>query len=103
MPGGTTLICAGPAGWVFEVTPAGEIVWDWKSPFGPLPGEEEEDMADYSTAMFRAPRYAADHPGIVALREKGAAIPLEAGSGPATNQREEPEEEEGSEEESEEG
>jgi Arylsulfotransferase (ASST) len=94
LPNGNTLVCAGAQSWVFEVTPSGEVVWDWKSPFGPQPGEEEDGMENFSNAMFRAPRYAADHPGIVALRAKGAPIPLDPGSGPATNQWIEPEEEE---------
>ena len=52
------------------------------------------------TAIFRAPRYAADSPNIVALRERGAPIPESAGVGPATNQYvPPPEEDEESEEE----
>ena len=86
LPNGNTLICAGAPGWVFEVTPAGDIVWDWRSPYGAQPGEEEEDMKEFPNALFRATRLAADHPGIVALRESGAPIPLDPGTGPATNQ-----------------
>ena len=93
LPNGNTLICSGAQSWVFEVTPKGDVVWDWKSPYGPEPGEEEDDMKDRPNALFRATRYAADHPGIVALRENGAPIPLDAGTGPATNQYEPPEEE----------
>jgi len=93
-PNGNTLICAGAPGRVFEVTPAGEIVWDWRSPYRPEPEEAEESNRDFSTAMFRAPRYAADHPAIVALRARGAAIPLNAGAGPATNQAPPPEDDE---------
>ncbi|MEX1024988.1 MAG: aryl-sulfate sulfotransferase [Planctomycetota bacterium] len=91
-PNGTTLICSGASGHVFEVTPAGEVVWDWKSPFtitaDEVPGD---DLKKFPNALFRAERYAADHPGIVALRAAGAAIPASAGSGPATNQYVEPE------------
>ena len=94
LPNGNTLICSGAPGRVFEVTPDGEVVWDWKSPYGPEPGEEEDDMKEFPNALFRATRYAADHPGIVALREKGAPIPVDPGAGPATNQYEPPEEEE---------
>lgn len=87
LPNGNTLICSGTNGRVFEVTPGGDIVWDWKSPFtlaeGEVPGG---DLKEFPTALFRATRYAADHPGIVALREAGASLPLSAGAGPATNQ-----------------
>ena len=93
LPNGNTLICAGAQGWVFEVTPGGETVWDWKSPYGPEPGEEEEDMREMPTALFRATRFAADHPGIAALRARGAPIPADPGTGPATNQYEPPPEE----------
>ncbi|MDE0905010.1 MAG: hypothetical protein OSB42_10305 [Planctomycetota bacterium] len=36
--------------------------------------------------MFRALRYGPDSPAIVALRNKGAAIPDDPGTGPPTNQ-----------------
>ena len=93
LPNGNTLICCGASAWVFEVTPMGETVWDWRSPYGPDPGEEEEDMKEFPNALFRATRYGADHLGIVALREKGAPIPDDPGMGPATNQQEPAEEE----------
>ena len=32
-PNGNTLICEAVNGRVFEVTPGGEIVWDWVNPF----------------------------------------------------------------------
>jgi uncharacterized protein (UPF0248 family) len=32
LPNGNTLICQGDYGRVFEVTPDGEIVWEWKNP-----------------------------------------------------------------------
>lgn len=99
LPNGNTLICSGAEWRVFEVTPSGEIVWDWRNPYGPLPGEEEEDMKKFPNAIFRANRYAADHPGIVALRDKGAPIPMDPGVGPATNQWIEPESDESEEEE----
>lgn len=52
---GNTLICEGQWGRVFEVTPAGEIVWEYISPFfDPAPGGGRANM------MFRAYRYAAD-------------------------------------------
>jgi hypothetical protein len=101
-PSGTTLICSGAQGWVFEVTPGGEVVWDWRNPYGmDLEVDEPRDESDSDitpTAIFRAQRYGSDHPGILALRERGASIPLDPGVGPATNQRIEPEEDEPEEE-----
>lgn len=98
LPNGNTLICAGPQGHVFEITKAGELVWDWKSPYWPVDEEMDEFMEKHRTAMFRAIRYGADSPNIVALRERGAAIPESAGTGPATNQYVPPPDEEGEEE-----
>lgn len=88
---GNTLICSGAQGWVFEVTPAGQIVWDWKNPYGASADEKEDDLKKFPNALFRAERFAADSPEINALRGRGAPIPESAGSGPATNQRMDPE------------
>jgi hypothetical protein len=46
---GNTLICDGPSGYFFEVTEAGEIVWEY-------------DHGD--TAVFRVIRYEADYAGL---------------------------------------
>jgi hypothetical protein len=56
---GNTLICEGQMGRAFEVTQAGEIVWEYVCPF----------FADYqgrgpANSMFRVYRYAADSPEI---------------------------------------
>ena len=59
---GNTLICEGLWGRIFEVTPAGEIVWEYISPYivkregGPTSGDQ--------STIFRAYRYAADGPEI---------------------------------------
>jgi hypothetical protein len=54
---GNTLICEGQWGRLFEVTPDGEIVWEYVSPFmGP------DRHGDPSNEVFRAYRYAADSP-----------------------------------------
>ena len=96
LPNGNTLVCSGSQGWVFEVSPNGAVVWDWKNPYGLDPEvdepPDEPDPESSQRALFRAERYAPDHPGIVYLRERGAAIPLDPGAGPATNQYVEPEE-----------
>lgn len=65
LPGGNTLVCAGPEGRLFEVTPAGEIVWDFLSPLGgdSQPGAGHPDVP--ANAIFRAHRYAPDHPALV--------------------------------------
>jgi len=56
---GNTLICEGQWGRLFEVTPEGEIVWEYVSPFmGP------DRAGDPSNEVFRAYRYAADSPQI---------------------------------------
>ncbi len=91
LPNGNTLICAGEQGWVFEVTPGGEVVWDWRNPYGLDPEVDEPDDGEagpdfFPTALFRAERYESDHPGVLALRAKGARVPIDPGSGPATNQ-----------------
>ena len=54
---GNTLICEGGKGCIFEVTPDGDVVWEYVSPFWrkhPASGE--------INWMFRAKRYAADSP-----------------------------------------
>jgi hypothetical protein len=56
---GNTLICEGQWGRLFEVTPAGDIIWEYVSPFmGP------DRNGDPSNEIFRAYRYAADSPQI---------------------------------------
>lgn len=49
LPDGNTLICNGPSGYIFEVSPTGETVWDYQ-------------IRDGKT--FRVLRYAADYPGL---------------------------------------
>lgn len=59
LPSGNTLICEGGKGCIFEVTPEGEVVWEYVSPYWrkhPVNGE--------INWMFRAKRYAADSPEI---------------------------------------
>lgn len=67
LPNGNTFITAGAFGNLFEITPEGEVVWDYLSPyvfesvFGPTP------------AIFRAHRYAGDAP-CLAGRDLSQAI-----------------------------
>jgi len=84
LAGGNTLVTEAASGRIFEVTPAGDTVWEYVSPFtlidprfGPTP------------AVFRAHRYAADHPSLAgrdltpgrheALERKIAAAGLAVG------------------------
>ena len=72
LPNGNTLICEGPEGRVFEVTPAGEVVWDWANTFV----GDMKDAGIEGHALFRATRIAPDHPGV-----KGRALaPCESGA-----------------------
>lgn len=61
---GNTLICEGQMGRVFEVTPAGEIVWEYVNPFfGPYDWFGLE-RGGFGNSVFRAYRYAPDSPEI---------------------------------------
>ncbi|MCZ6597282.1 MAG: aryl-sulfate sulfotransferase [Planctomycetota bacterium] len=64
LPNGNTLICSGAPGRVFEVTPEKKIVWDFLNPHGgEVPPTDQSGNAP-PTALFRATRIAADHPGL---------------------------------------
>ena len=66
---GNTLVAAGTGGELIEVTRAGEVVWEYRSPFSgsvrnadgsmPQPGLDENPFA-----LFRATRIPADHPAL---------------------------------------
>lgn len=66
---GNTLICQGTSGRLFEISPQGEVVWEYWVPFGgsvrnrdgsmPQPGLDESP-----NAVFRATRIPADHPAL---------------------------------------
>ncbi|MCP3914925.1 MAG: hypothetical protein GY711_05100 [bacterium] len=59
LPNGNTLICSGAQGRVFEVTHEGKVVWDYRNP---LTGEFDHGIPVNS--LYRAVRFAADHPGL---------------------------------------
>lgn len=63
LPNGNTLICSGAPGRVFEVTPDGRIVWDYRNPHA---GKAEVGPGGGAPphALFRATRLAPDHPGL---------------------------------------
>ncbi len=54
LPNGNTLITAGVPGRVLEVTPDGEVVWEFLNPVPP----------DARQWLFRVRKYPADHPGL---------------------------------------
>jgi hypothetical protein len=59
LPNGNTLINNGPAGYIFEVTPQGEKVWEYVNPAG---GAEQGGAA---LGLYRAWRYAPDFPAFI--------------------------------------
>jgi len=67
LPNGNTLICSGAGGRVFEVTPDGRTVWNYRCDLGV--DREAPDHAGNAPqhALFRASRYAYDHPGVRAI------------------------------------
>jgi formylglycine-generating enzyme required for sulfatase activity/phosphatidylethanolamine-binding protein (PEBP) family uncharacterized protein len=70
LPNGNTLICAGVVGHLFEVTPAGEMVWQYVNPMvrggilaqGEVPGKDQR--GHLFNAVFKVHRYAPDYPGL---------------------------------------
>ncbi|RKY22075.1 MAG: hypothetical protein DRQ55_02165 [Planctomycetota bacterium] len=67
LPNGNTFVCQGPAGRLFEVTSQGDIVWEFRNDKGgELPPPKGVDFVP-PFSVFRAARYAPEHPGIVAL------------------------------------
>ena len=62
LPNGNILINNGPAGFLFEVTPAGETVWEYQSPVGNSQILSDGEDADaFQTRTFRALRYGPDY------------------------------------------
>ncbi|MDE0770073.1 MAG: hypothetical protein OSB19_16965, partial [Opitutaceae bacterium] len=59
LPNGNTLICDGPEGIFFEVTPDKQIVWQYNNPISLPPAGPEGPHS-----VFRVTRYAKDYPGI---------------------------------------
>lgn len=59
LPNHNTLVCEGTSGRLFEVTRAGEVVWEWWNPvYNPRPNGESMGW------LFRAYRYAPDYSGL---------------------------------------
>jgi len=65
LPNGDTLICAMTEGHLFEVTPEGELVWEYINPITPDgPVKVLKDSLPMTNAVFRAYRYAPNHPAL---------------------------------------
>ena len=72
LPNGNTLITSGVNGLLFEVTPAGEIVWKYMNPVTTTPlaqgatiPADPNKAGQFMNAVFRVTRYAATFPGLV--------------------------------------
>jgi len=63
LPNGDTLICSGAPGRVFEVTPAGHIVWDWRNTLGGEVDPPAQGGKAPPKALFRAWRVPAEDAG----------------------------------------
>ena len=70
-PNGNTLICEGIKGKLFEVTSAGQIVWQYNCPVttsvlpqGSIPPSDEARTDQFMNAVFRVYRYPTNYPGL---------------------------------------
>jgi hypothetical protein len=61
LPNGNTLVCSGPRGRFLEVTPNGEIVWEYRNPFS---GDAPNPAGDPPYSVFRATFIPPDHPAL---------------------------------------
>lgn len=71
MPNGNTLVCSGAHGHLFEVTPEGEVVWEYINPVGDRTGEAygifatmADSASDRTNSLFKCARYPVDYPGL---------------------------------------
>lgn len=75
LPNGNTLVCEGTKGKIFELSPAGQIVWEYINPivnFGPL----EQGVTPTNNDLFRAYRYGPLFSGL-AGKDLSPGVPLE--------------------------
>jgi hypothetical protein len=69
LPGGNTFVCSGPQGRFFEVTPEGNILWEYRGPFhGELVIWQPELASKLPYGSFRAIKIPSDHPGLSGRR-----------------------------------
>ncbi|MGE4619100.1 MAG: aryl-sulfate sulfotransferase [Planctomycetota bacterium] len=79
---GNSLICNGPTGFLFEVTPAEEIVWSYEVPLvGGVPVTQGTSIASGNN-LFRTQRFALGHPYLAGL-DLTPGPPIEIYSAPA--------------------
>jgi hypothetical protein len=65
LPNGNTFVCFGVHGHLFEVTPAGEVVWEYRNPYsGDAIGWMPPEAKLLPYPLFRARKIPADHPGL---------------------------------------
>ena len=68
LPNGNTLITEGRAGRLIEVTPSGEVAWEFLNPMTGEGYASEDDEVDrglgIDNAIFRARKYPKNHPGL---------------------------------------
>ena len=90
---GNTLVLAGLQGTMFEVTPGGEMVWQYINPLDtnmalsqgdPVPMRLHRNRWVWANMLFRVRKYAPDHPGLAGLdlAPKGA-LERERAQGPS--------------------
>ena len=68
LPNGNTLVCSATKGRIFEVTPPGSIVWEYKNPdadFGIA--QQGQAIPEKSNEVFKCRRYAPDYPGLAGI------------------------------------
>ena len=89
LPNGNTMICAMTEGHIFEVTREGECVWEYINPIirddkGSRAVKIFDDWKPMTNAVFRAYRYAADHPAFKGkdLKPMGKITDIFKASGP---------------------
>lgn len=72
LPNGNTLICEGETGRVFEVSRAGEVVWDYENTLGQSADAAEPAVGRSlgGVAMFRAYRYSPNDPAFTGRKLK---------------------------------
>ena len=63
LPSGNTLICHALQGRFFEISPAGDVVWEYRNPVNSL-GPLAQGSSPSGTAAFRCLRYQADYSGL---------------------------------------
>jgi hypothetical protein len=83
LAGGNTFICSGPEGRVFEVTPDGNIVWEYVNPYS---GDAPNPAGDPPYSVFRATHIPPDHPAL-ADRRLEPVDPQPPPTGPGASHR----------------